>query len=97
MRNIKPPTIKLIHAFQMPDSQQRNHPVADRQAVRPGLQLDRKFLELAGLRVEPAELVRELAGPPDVAVARGERIMRARAERRFDRVASARPYIAYVS
>ena len=51
------------------------------QAVRPGeRRLERVFPDSTGLRVEPAELVGELAGPPDRTVARGKRIVRARAE-----------------
>jgi hypothetical protein len=51
------------------------------QAVRPGeRRLERVFPDSTGLRVEPAELVGELSGPPDRTVARGKRIVRARAE-----------------
>src|SRR3569832_1930108 len=41
--------------------------------------LQRIFADRAGLRVHPTELVGELTAPPDRAVARTERIVRARA------------------
>src|SRR5207302_8064060 len=52
------------------------------QAVRAAQNRDRIFLHLAGLGIEPAEPVGELARPPQRAVGRRQRIMRARAGRR---------------
>ena len=53
------------------------------QTMRSGVRrLERIFPDRAGLRIDPAELVDQLPGPPDGAVLGRERIVRARAERR---------------
>ena len=52
------------------------------QAVRARFRgLQREFLHGSGFRIEPAEHVRPLPGPPDGAIRRRERIVRPRAER----------------
>src|SRR5258708_14387936 len=54
-----------------------------RQSMRTGeRRLHGVFPDRAGLGIEPAKLVGELAGPPDRAVARGQRIVRSRTLRR---------------
>src|SRR4029077_5167019 len=60
------------------------------QTVRAGVRrLERELLDLAGVRVEPAEHAGQLSRVPDRAVGRGTRVVRARARRRnrplFDR------------
>ena len=52
------------------------------QPVRAAAHRDREFLHLAGLGIEAAEQVGELARPPDHAVRRRQGIMRTRARRR---------------